>query len=238
MKAKFTLPYILGGLMGLVATSSISDSMAAPTPNISRHSIVKPDTMFQVVDSLHVDTVALPFFMPRPFKSIDRKQDILYICENGDTICRSRGSRAWRNNNPGNIVYGKFALDNGAIGKGGQFAVFPNEETGRTALTELLKGDGYRNLTIARAISKYAPPHQNNVTLYRQKLKRMTGLNLDMKLSQLTPEQMEKVVDAICVIEGWTPGKEKVMAATKPAAANSEVAMAKILRDSLRQKTI
>lgn len=239
MKAKFTLPYILGGIMGMFAASSISSSMAAPKPNMDLQTTnTTNDTTFKLIDSLHSDSILKPFSMPTPLKSIDRERDVLYICDNGDTICRSNGTRAWRNNNPGNLVYGKFARENGAIGKGGKFAVFPNKETGRAALTELLKGDAYRNLTIARAITKYAPPYQNNVALYRQKLKRMTGLNLDLKLCQLQPEQMAKVVDAICVIEGWVPGKEKIISAPKTEKKNDNLFAIAILRDSIRQKTL
>lgn len=43
------------------------------------------------------------------------------------------GSRSHRNNNPGNIKFGEFALKHGAIGNDGKFAVFPTLEVGKNA---------------------------------------------------------------------------------------------------------
>lgn len=42
---------------------------------------------------------------------------------------RSGGTKAWRNNNPGNMIYSAkgFAIRHGAIGKAGGMAVFPSE---------------------------------------------------------------------------------------------------------------
>ena len=41
---------------------------------------------------------------------------------------RSGGTRAWRNNNPGNIEGSNFANTHGAIGGDGRFAIFPSQE--------------------------------------------------------------------------------------------------------------
>jgi len=211
MKAKITLPYILSGamLMSSISTSKTSAMVVEPTAK-------KKVCMFAPFYSNEPSTITIPNEeeSSRAVKVIDRNKHLLYICENGDTICRSNGTRAWRNNNPGNLVYGDFARENGAIGKGGKFAAFPDEATGRTALAELLRGEKYCNLTIDRAIIKYAPPRENNVALYKKQLRDMTGLPLNIKISQLTPEQMESVVDAICVIEGWKPGQEKTLVAS------------------------
>jgi hypothetical protein len=38
----------------------------------------------------------------------------------------------------------------------------------------------------------------------------MTGLNLSMKLHQLTPDQLEKVANAIKILEGWKVGSEEL----------------------------
>ena len=66
---------------------------------------------------------------------------------------RSGGNINWRNNNPGNIRYGQFAVSMGAIGENGGFAVFPTEEIGRKAADTLLKGKNYAELSAAQAIS-------------------------------------------------------------------------------------
>ena len=56
---------------------------------------------------------------------------------------RSGGDRNWRNNNPGNIEYGPFAMKYGATGSDGRFAIFPTEEQGRMAQDALLKSKNY-----------------------------------------------------------------------------------------------
>ena len=39
----------------------------------------------------------------------------MYVGNDGNIYEASGGSRAWRNNNPGNLEDGKFARDNGAL---------------------------------------------------------------------------------------------------------------------------
>ena len=139
-------------------------------------------------------------------------RDVIYVFDNGKKVKRSGGTRAWRNQNPGNLRYTQLSRDNGAIGTAGGFAVFPSVEKGRAALAELLRSDSYKNLTIGRAIFVYAPPQENNTDLYKKQIQKMTGLNINTKISDLTPRQMESVIDAICVLEGWKTGRETQLA--------------------------
>ena len=133
---------------------------------------------------------------------------VKYTAEDGSGFVRTGGSRTWRNMNPGAIRPGKICDQYGACGSAGGFAVFPSEEHGMNALRGLLKSDKYANLTIAAAVYKYAPPSDhNNTKSYQQKLSKMTGLNLSKKLYQLTPEELDRVVNAIKIIEGWKSGK-------------------------------
>lgn len=83
------------------------------------------------------------------------------------------GSRPNRNNNPGDIEWGPFALMNGATAletpKGSEparFAFFPNAEVGFAALHALLSGPSYSHLTIEEAINRYAPPSENQTQNY------------------------------------------------------------------------
>lgn len=149
---------------------------------------------------------------PMVTHSTEAGRDVIYVFDNGKKVKRSGGTRAWRNQNPGNLRYTQLSRNNGAIGKAGGFAVFPSVEKGRAALAELLRSDSYRNLTIGRAIFVYAPPHENNTDLYKKQIQKMTGLNINIKISDLTPKQMESVIDAICVLEGWKTGRETQMA--------------------------
>lgn len=75
-------------------------------------------------------------------------------------------SRCRRNHNPGNIEYGKFAVAHGAFGNDGRFAEFPDDETGFKAMQALLSGPVYAGLTIYQAISKWAPPSENDTLRY------------------------------------------------------------------------
>lgn len=136
------------------------------------------------------------------------KNDVVYTRNDGSTYRKTGGTRAWRNNNPGNLKYYDFAKRMGAIGQAGNFAVFPDEETGRRAMQSLLRTESYRNLSIANAISKYAPSSDgNDVQKYRQRIKNMTGLQIDRKLKDLNDEELARVARAIEKIEGWRVGK-------------------------------
>lgn len=115
------------------------------------------------------------------------------------------GSRSWRNNNPGNIEYGPFAKRMGATSTDGRFAIFPDYETGRKAQEELLfNSEGYRNLTLAQAIKRWAPASENNVPAYIAAM----GVNdPDKLMSQYTAEERKKLLDAMQKHEGWREGK-------------------------------
>ncbi|MDE2019896.1 MAG: hypothetical protein KGJ13_06140 [Patescibacteria group bacterium] len=72
------------------------------------------------------------------------------------------GSRAYRNNNPGNLRY---AGQYGAIGQDGAgFAIFPDYQTGFNALVAQLRLDATRNpqWTLYDFISHYAPASDGN----------------------------------------------------------------------------
>lgn len=67
------------------------------------------------------------------------------------------------NHNPGNIIAGAWATAHGAAdhlkagGNNRGFAVFPNDAAGWAALTALLSGPMYRDLTLAETVAKYCP---------------------------------------------------------------------------------
>ncbi|MCP5467822.1 MAG: hypothetical protein H7A32_00960 [Deltaproteobacteria bacterium] len=125
------------------------------------------------------------------------------------TELRSGGTRAWRNNNPGNIRNGKFADNHGAIGEAGGFAVFPDEVTGESALVSLLKTTTYQNLSIDEAVARYAPPSENDTQNYKNFLKDATGLAGTTQLNTLSDDQLRDVVKGIRRIEGWKIGDIK-----------------------------
>ncbi|CAM3270716.1 hypothetical protein JHFBIEKO_4803 [Methylobacterium mesophilicum] len=122
---------------------------------------------------------------------------------------RVGGSRAWRNSNPGNLKDGPFARRMGATGRdAGGFAVFPNDATGRKAQESLLfNSDRYKNLSIRDAIARYAPGSDgNDPSSYAAQMARAAGVGVDTKLSDLTPDQRSKFLDAQRDKEGWRAG--------------------------------
>ena len=115
------------------------------------------------------------------------------------------GDRNWRNNNPGNIEYGPFAEANGAIGSDGRFAIFPDEQTGRDALTALMT-DHYGDKTIEEMMQAYAPPSENDTNNYVTFIENQTGLSGDDVVGDLTDEQLGALADAINTMEGGHSG--------------------------------
>lgn len=134
-------------------------------------------------------------------------RDVVYTAADGRRVRRTGGTRAWRNLNPGNIRYSEFSRNAGAIGQAGGFAVFPDEETGTRAISSLLRGQSYNNLTIARAITRYAPPSENNTAAYHRRIQQITGLNINRRISDLSDGELSRVVGAIRAIEGWEAGR-------------------------------
>jgi hypothetical protein len=124
---------------------------------------------------------------------------------------RREGTRAWRNNNPGNIEYGKFAIGQGAVGSDGRFAVFPTKEMGDLARENLLFGGSYGGLTISQAIAKYAPSHENDTQRYLQQVLGATMAGPDTIMSSLNAGQRRNLLSAMERIEGYKVGS--VMAA-------------------------
>lgn len=128
------------------------------------------------------------------------------------TLERRSGTRAWRNNNPGNIEYGSFAKSQGAIGSDGRFAVFKTYEEGRNAKESLLfESKSYSNKTIQTAIEKYAPSFENDTNAYAKTIARAAGVLVDTPLSELSPEQRKKLLDAMEQVEGFKKGKTEII---------------------------
>ena len=96
-----------------------------------------------------------------------------------------QGSRATRNNNPGDICAGSFATAEGATGvdqKNSRFATFSTPEAGFQALRDLLVKH-YAGMTIHDALNKYAPPVENDTSGYESNVCRWTGLTPETVLT-------------------------------------------------------
>lgn len=118
------------------------------------------------------------------------------------------GSKAWRNNNPGNLKYGDFAKGAGSIGEDySGFAIFSSYDDGFKALKKLLKTDTYQKLTLEEAIKRYAPESDNNDTKkYIKDVVDGTRFSKDTKLSSLSDDQITKLANVIKKLEGYSAG--------------------------------
>lgn len=131
-------------------------------------------------------------------------------------IVKRIGVRNWRNNNPGNIQYGDFSRRYGAIGTDGRFAVFPTYDAGKRAKEFLLfESPSYRNLDIARAISRYAPPNENDTNSYINTVSRAVGVPPSASLSSLNTSQRHAMLSSMERVEGFRVGREEVLKAAK-----------------------
>lgn len=132
------------------------------------------------------------------------------------SVVRQDGARNWRNNNPGNIEAGKFASSMGAIGSDGRFAIFPSYEAGRAAKSKLIfDGKGYKDLALTDAISRYAPPSENNTAAYQRSVLSAVG-GTNKKMSEYTPAERESIMDAMQRVEGYKAGKTTTISAGVP----------------------
>jgi|GEM_PF-581096 len=133
------------------------------------------------------------------------KNSVIYVAEDGSEYLHSGGTRAWRNNNPGNLS--KAQKSGLAIGVGGPFAVFPDHDTGKAALKFVLLSV-YKEKRLDKVFEKYAPSTDNNDPEHYTKLvKKFTGLASDRTIGDLTPAELDKFMGAIERVEGWQAGK-------------------------------
>ena len=137
----------------------------------------------------------------------DEPYTVQYFDENGNMIIRSGGTKAWRNNNPGNMVHIKngFAVRHGAIGKAKGMAIFPDEAIGRKALVDLLRSVNYNNLQIKALTEKY---DKDNAKSYLEMLLSISKLDQNKRVKDLTSTEFNRLREAIERIEGWTIGRE------------------------------
>ena len=131
---------------------------------------------------------------------------VTYTNPDGTTTTLSGGSLAWRNNNPGNLVYNANTAALGAIGQNNGFAVFPDVSTGSAALAGILNTSTYQSLSVDAAIARYAPSFENNTSAYQAFVTNTLGVPGSTTLNSLSQAQMASLQGAIQKTEGYIPG--------------------------------
>ena len=129
------------------------------------------------------------------------KHTVIYTDEKGRRFIYSGGDPNWRNNNPGNLRPGAVTKRNGAIGKAGGFAIFPDKDIGHTALLDCLQTT-YANSDLAHMIKGFSPPGENDTKRYLKFLKSRTGVRDNRKIKDFSPTEFKKLWNAIEDMEG------------------------------------
>lgn len=146
---------------------------------------------------------------------------------NGYTVARMsdgttqtlRGTRADRNNNPGNLtgtLAGAQRRGAIAVDHGGNY-IFPTAEAGRRAMAEMVLNEN-ANKSIGDMLNMYAPPgaanDPNDTNRLYPGLIAQQGFNLGDRVGALAPQQQQALLGAMMGVEGYsgTP------AAAPPAA--------------------
>lgn len=128
---------------------------------------------------------------------------------------RSAGSISWRYHNPGNIKFGTFAKDSGAIGPAdGGHAVFPNLQLGEEAMRKLVFSDvrGFNEKSILGMLRVYAPTDDGNDPVrYANFVSQAIGVSPNTIISKLTARQKADMITAMETAEGFKEGRiEKI----------------------------
>lgn len=116
-------------------------------------------------------------------------------------------TRAWLNNNPGNIRPGNFAKRHGAVGENNGMAVFPDAATGHAASAALLKTPKYFHSTIDQAIEMRSPSKENDTEKLQRDVSKRSGLPRDRTIESLDHAEFTRLLEAIHDFEGWGEGK-------------------------------
>ena len=143
-------------------------------------------------------------------KFISARQEgrsVIYTADDGTQIKYSGGDPAWRANNPGNLWPGAVSKRNRAIGMFDHFVIFPDYATGHAALIDSLRTTHW-NKNLKDTINAWAPAKDHNKpTLYLRFVRNKTGIKDDRRIKDFTPEQFERLWQAIEAYEGKKKGK-------------------------------
>lgn len=134
-----------------------------------------------------------------------KNNSVIYKAADGSEYLHSGGTRAWRNNNPGNL---KASEKSGrSIGSAGTFAVFPTYEDGLAGLRYSLT-QFYAKEKLGECFKRYAPSKDNNnPEHYAQMVKQFSGLDSNRTVGALSDDELKKFMAAIQRVEGWKAGK-------------------------------
>jgi len=206
----------------LKSGSSTKSPTPAPSDNVSNQqeniSEQKTKTMSSIGDNFQNVTPQQAIMSSIGIKTniseiVSSNGRELTLKRNDGSTVKRIGNINWRANNPGNIRPNKWSLQwPGVVGSidtmNGEFLVFESYESGRNALyKQLFELDSYKNLTISKALQRYAPAaDKNDPVAYAKSVIAVAGR--DGILSSFDETTRQKIIDAFQKKEGYVPGKE------------------------------
>lgn len=130
------------------------------------------------------------------------------------------GTRGDRNNNPGNMEYGPFAIAHGATGTDGRFAIFPNKATGDAAMGALLRKN-YQGLTVEQIQRKWVSGNTAAATdpAYLSRMTKATGLQPSSVPDLNNQIILDRLMTGMTQGEGTSRGSVPLVPAGAAAAA-------------------
>jgi hypothetical protein len=120
----------------------------------------------------------------------------------GRTV-REGGSVAWRYNNPGYIRCSPKSAAYGAIGCDGEFAIFPDYQTGLNALRLTLR-DEHPGRPVGEALKQHLPPQAGSI----EKVMSAAKLDPGKPTDSLTDGDFKDLGKGIQESAGWEAGNE------------------------------
>lgn len=137
-------------------------------------------------------------------------------------------ARGIRNNNPGNIEYGRFTRRRGATGSDGRFARFQAPEQGIGAIYALQRAYENEGLsTVYQRISRWAPPGENDTLAYATAVANAMGIGINDPFSISDPRLGPAFVGAVIQHEnGVNPYTPEQIAGAQSVLTTGEVRVA------------
>ena len=120
------------------------------------------------------------------------------------TSVRTGGSRSWRYNNPGYVRCSNRATSYGAIGCDGEFAIFPDYQTGVHALRMTLR-DEYPGRPVGEALREHLPP---DAGIDPDRIFSDIGLDPQTKVEDLGDVDFGGLEPALESQPGWESGEQ------------------------------
>ncbi|MEI9997617.1 MAG: hypothetical protein WDM91_23685 [Rhizomicrobium sp.] len=211
--------------IGDVFTPASSGNGTSPTPGVETVTVTAPKYNPNEVHlwsfSEFMNIVTRPANYDRPYSAVggppNSHNSVAYFYPDGRMEVRTGGTLAWRDNNPGNLRHAPDAIGTNSVYSAAAanhvapMAIFPDVQAGLDAQEHLLFGPSYRNLSIADAMTKYAPPTDSNPTdVMIAKLSAAAGVPSTTIMSALTPDQRMAFMAQEQAIEQSRPGTVEI----------------------------